>query len=54
MKTVTTYVLKCQGEEGVIEKKFSSVDIPDLTWLTNVLKLGAVDYCYECGSIRSI
>lgn len=31
MKTVTIHVLKCRGEEGVIEKKFSSVDIPDLT-----------------------
>lgn len=31
MKTVTIYVLKCQGEGGVIEKKFSSVDIPKLT-----------------------
>lgn len=54
MKTVTIYVLKCQGEGAVIEKKFSSVDIPKLTWLTNVLKLGVVDYYYECGSIRSV
>lgn len=40
------------GRSGVIEKKFSSMNIPNLTTSTFVLKLGVVDYYYECGSIR--